>query len=117
MAYTKNWEKELARLQDKEAEALQGGGEERLEKQRAMGKLTARERIDYILDPDSFVELNMLAEHQCHDFGMDMKKFPGDGVVTGYGTIHERKIYIYSEDDSVLWITSMVSQACSTRTP
>jgi len=102
MAYTKNWEKELARLQDKEAEALQGGGEERLEKQRAMGKLTARERIDHILDPDSFVELNMLAEHQCHDFGMDMKKFPGDGVVTGYGTIHERKIYIYSEDDSVL---------------
>ena len=54
------------------------------------------------MDPGSFVEVNMLAEHQCHDFGMDKKKFPGDGVVAGYGTINGRKVYIYSEDASVL---------------
>jgi len=75
MAYKKTWEKELAKLQAKEAEALRGGGEKRLQKQRDMGKTTARERIDYIMDPGSFVELNMLAEHQCRDFDMDKKSF------------------------------------------
>jgi acetyl-CoA carboxylase carboxyltransferase component len=84
----KTWEKELAQLQEKESEALRGGGEERLEKQRKMGKMTARERIDHIMDPGSFVEVNMLAEHQCQDFGMDKKKFLGDGVITGHGTIN-----------------------------
>lgn len=102
MAPTKTWEQELAKLETREAEARLGGGEDRLQKQRDMGKMTARERIDYLLDPASFVELNMLAEHQCHDFGMDKKKFVGDGVVTGYGTIDGRKVYIYSEDDTVL---------------
>ena len=102
MAITKSWDQELAKLEAKEAEARLGGGAERLQKQRDMGKLTARERIEYLLDSDSFVELNMLAEHQCRDFGMDRKKFVGDGVVTGYGTIGGRKVYIYSEDDTVL---------------
>ncbi len=102
MGITKTWDSELAKLQSKDSEARLGGGEDRLQKQRDMGKMTARERIDHILDPDSFVELNMLAEHQCRDFGMDRKKFVGDGVVTGYGTIEGRKIYIYSEDDTVL---------------
>lgn len=102
MPYEKTWEKELARLQAKEAEALQGGGKERLKKQRDMGKMTARERIDYVMDPGSFVELNMLAEHQCRDFGMDKKKFLGDGVVTGHGTINGRKVFVYSEDATVL---------------
>ncbi|MGD9034848.1 MAG: carboxyl transferase domain-containing protein, partial [Desulfobacteraceae bacterium] len=98
----KTWEKELAQLQEKESEALRGGGEERLEKQRKMGKMTARERIDHIMDPGSFVEVNMLAEHQCQDFGMDKKKFLGDGVITGHGTISGRKVFIYSEDATVL---------------
>ncbi len=102
MPYIKTWEKELARLQANEAEALQGGGEARLQKQREIGNLTARERIDYILDDGSFVELNMLAEHQCQDFGMDKKRFLGDGVVTGYGTINGRKVFIFSEDATVL---------------
>ena len=102
MPYIKTWEKELARLQANEAEALQGGGEARLQKQREIGSLTARERIDYILDDGSFVELNMLAEHQCQDFGMDKKRFLGDGVVTGYGTINGRKVFIFSEDATVL---------------
>ena len=102
MPNIKTWEKELAKLQAEEAKARLGGGEARLKKQREMGKLTARERIDYILDPGSFVELNMLAEHQCRDFGMDKKKFLGDGVVTGYGTIQGRKVFIFSEDVTVL---------------
>ena len=67
-----------------------------------MGKMTARGRVEYILDTGSFVELNMLAEHQCRDFGMEKKKFPGDGVVTGHGTINGRRVFIYSEDASVL---------------
>ena len=98
----KSWHKELDKLQAKEAEALQGGGEARLTEQRAKGKLTARERIDYILEPNSFVELNMLAEHQCDDFGMDEKKFLGDGVVTGHGIINGRRVFIYAEDETVL---------------
>jgi len=102
MSDIKTWEKELARLQAKENEARIGGGEARLKKQREMGKFTAMERIDYVLDPGSFVELNMLAEHQCQDFGMDRKRFLGDGVVTGYGTINGRKVFIYSEDATVL---------------
>jgi acetyl-CoA carboxylase carboxyltransferase component len=102
MPYKKTWDKELAKLQSREAEARLGGGEDRLDKQRQMGKLTAHERIEYILDPGSFVELNMLAEHQCSDFGMDKKKFLGDGVVTGHGTINGRRVFIYSEDATVL---------------
>jgi propionyl-CoA carboxylase beta chain len=102
MANKKTWKKELEKLKAKEAQALQGGGEERLQKQREKGCLTARERIDYIMDEGSFVEINMLAEHQCHDFDMDKKTFLGDGVVTGYGTISGRKVFIYSEDVTVL---------------
>jgi len=102
MSYVKTWAKELAKLENQEAKARLGGGKARLEKHREAGKLTAWERIDYMLDPGTFVELNMLAEHQCHDFGMDEKKFPGDGVITGHGTIGGRKVFIYAEDATVL---------------
>ncbi len=102
MPLKKTWEKELKKLHARENEAIQGSGPARLKKLKEAGQLTARERIDYILDKGSFVELNMLAEHQCSDFGMDQKKFPGDGVVTGYGTIQGRKVFIYSEDAAVL---------------
>jgi propionyl-CoA carboxylase beta chain len=102
MPTEKTWKKELKKLQVKENEALQGGGPARLKKLKETGQLNARERIDYILDDGSFVELNMLAEHQCSDFGMDQKKFPGDGVVTGHGTIKKRRVFIYSEDAAVL---------------
>ena len=102
MSDDKTWETVLARLKAKEAEAFQGGGEDRLQKQRDAGRLTARERIHYLLDPDSFVELNMLSEHQCHDFGMEKKKFLGDGVITGHGSIRGRRVFIYSEDETVL---------------
>src|SRR3990172_9426975 len=102
MADEKSWEKSLNKLKAVETEAMNSGGAGRLQKIRDSGRLTARDRLDYLLDPGSFVELNMLAEHQCTDFGMDRKKFPGDGVVTGYGDINGRKVFIYSEDETVL---------------
>ena len=68
----------MQRLAEKETEALQGGGQERLDKLKSSGRLTARERLEYILDEGSFTELNMLAEHQCQEFGMADKKFTGD---------------------------------------
>ena len=98
---TRSWSRELAALAAREAAARSGGGEERLAEQRKAGKLTARERIGELLDPGSFVEINMLAEHQCRDFGMDEKKYPGDGVVTGYGTIDGRRVCAYAEDATV----------------
>jgi len=98
----KSMNEEILRLAKMEEKARLGGGLDRLEHQQRMGKLTARERIEYFLDPGSFVELNMLAEHQCYDFGMEKKRFLGDGVVTGYGTVKDRKVFIYSEDATVL---------------
>ena len=98
----KSMKDELLRLARMEEKARLGGGPDKLEQQRKTGKLTARERIEYFLDPKSFVELNMLAEHQCYDFGMEKKRFPGDGVVTGYGTVNGRRVFIYSEDATVL---------------
>ncbi|KUP06141.1 methylmalonyl-CoA carboxyltransferase [Bacillus coahuilensis p1.1.43] len=78
-----------------------GGGDERIEKQHAKGKLTARERIDLILDEGSFVELNPFIEHRCSDFGLENQKGPGDGVVTGYGKINGRPVYLFSQDFTV----------------
>lgn len=102
MSTEKTWETSIAKLHAMQAEARRGGGEDKLQKQRESGRLTARERIEYVLDAGSFVELNMLAEHQCHDFGMEKKKFLGDGVITGYGTIRGRRTFIYAEDETVL---------------
>src|SRR3990172_308310 len=98
----KSMEKEILKLAQMEEKAKLGGGSDKLEQQHKVGKMTARERIEYLLDPGSFVELNMLAEHQCYDFGMEKKRFLGDGVVTGYGTVNGRKVFIYSEDATVL---------------
>ncbi len=98
----RTWAEELAGLAAREAAARAGGGEDRLEDQRKAGKLTARERIEHLLDRGSFVEINMLAEHQCRDFGMSERKFPGDGVITGYGSIGGRRVYAYAEDATVL---------------
>ncbi len=87
--------KELRRR--KEA-ALAGGGPERIERQHKAGKLTARQRIDLLLDPGSFTELDMLVTHRCTDFEMEKQKIPGDGVVTGYGTIDGRQVYFFAYD-------------------
>jgi propionyl-CoA carboxylase beta chain len=81
--------------------ARQGGGEERIERQHAGGKLTARERIDLLLDAGSFVEVDALVSHRCTDFGMEENRIPGDGVVCGYGTVDGRLIYVFAQDFTV----------------
>ncbi len=80
----------LKQLEEKRAAARAGGGKKRVEAQHAKGRLTARERIELLLDPDSFEEWDMFVEHRCHDFGMGSQRVPGDGVVTGYGTVNGR---------------------------
>ncbi|MEN8208412.1 MAG: acyl-CoA carboxylase subunit beta [Candidatus Fermentibacteria bacterium] len=91
----------MSRLDELRAEALAGGGEKRIRKRHEDGKLTARERLNLLLDPDTFNEMGMLVTHNCNDFGMSGKKIPGDGVVTGYGKIHGRQVYVYAEDFTV----------------
>lgn len=91
----------LEKLENKRAEARLGGGQHRIDAQHARGKLTARERVDLLLDGDSFEEFDMFVEHRCNDFGMENTKFPGDGVVTGCGTINGRLVYVYSQDFTV----------------
>ena len=83
-------------------EARLGGGQDRIDKQHAKGSLTARERIDLLLDPGSFEEFDMFKTHRCRDFGMDSQVFPGDGVVTGYGTVNGRVVYVFAQDFTVL---------------
>jgi len=102
MAIEKTHETELARLRSLEQKAIMGGGPKAIEKIHQRGKLTARERIDALLDHGSFVEMYMLAETQSHDFGMQERKVPGDGVATGYGTIDGRLVFVYAQDVSVL---------------
>ena len=91
----------LLRLDDVNRRAQEGGGPDRIAKQHAAGKLTARERIDLLLDPGSFIELDRLVTHRCTDFGMENQKVPGDGVVTGYGTVDGRKIFVFAQDFTV----------------
>lgn len=84
------------------AKARLGGGEKAIEKQHAQGKYTARERITMLVDEGSFEELDMFVEHRCYNFGMEKKKFLGDGVVTGYGTIEGRLVYLFAQDFTVI---------------
>ena len=88
-------------LDQKRAAARLGGGEKRIAAQHAKGKLTARERIEVLLDEDTFEEWDMFVEHRCTDFGMADNKIPGDGVVTGYGMINGRLVFVYSQDFTV----------------
>ncbi len=89
---------ELAR---RHAEAELGGGEERIRRQHKAGKKTARERLDLLLDPGAFTEIDKFVVHQSHDFDMDGQKFPGDGVVTGSGRIHGRPVFVFAQDFTV----------------
>ena len=91
----------LEKLEKMRQEARLGGGEKRIEAQHKRGKLTARERLEVLLDEDSFEEVDMFVEHRCADFGMDKKKIPGDGVVTGSGTINGRLVFVFSQDFTV----------------
>ena len=92
----------ITELEHKRDRARQGGGQVRVEAQHAKGKLTARERIEVLLDPDSFEEYDMFVEHRCTNFGMENNVVPGDGCVTGHGTINGRVVFIYSQDFTVL---------------
>ncbi len=92
----------LEQLEARRANARLGGGAERIAAQHAKGKLTARERLDGLLDEGSFEEFDMFVAHRAVDFGMDAQKFPGDGVVTGWGTINGRIVYVFSQDFTVL---------------
>ena len=91
----------LRQLEEKRAAARAGGGARRVGAQHSKGKLTARERIDILLDPTSFEEYDMFAEHRCGDFGMAEQVIPGDGVVTGWGTINGRQVFVFSQDFTV----------------
>ncbi len=91
----------IVELERRRAHARLGGGERRIEAQHKRGKLTARERIDLLLDENSFEEFDMYVEHRCTDFGMADSKFPGDGVVTGWGTVNGRVVYVFAKDFTV----------------
>jgi len=91
----------LKLLKKKREEALLGGGKTRIESQHKKGKLTARERLHFLIDEGSFQEIGMLVAHRSTDFGMETEKYPGDGVITGYGTINGRLVYVFSQDFTV----------------
>src|SRR5919109_3504426 len=89
------------RLRELNQQAELGGGEQRARRQHEQGKMLPRERLDVLLDSGSFVELDRLRTHECTDFGMGEQKFPGDAVVTGYGAIDGRLVFVYSQDFTV----------------
>ncbi|MDO5534070.1 MAG: acyl-CoA carboxylase subunit beta [Propionibacteriaceae bacterium] len=93
---------QLATLRAKRQQALQGGGPQRIEAQHAKGKLTARERLSILLDEASFQELGALATHHLTDFGMDKQRYPGDGIITGFGKIQGRRVAVFAQDFTVL---------------
>src|SRR5437764_14938286 len=91
-------QKIVSALEEKRAQARLGGGQQRIDTQHQKGKLTARERLDVLLDPGSFEEYDMFVTHRATDFGMEKTIIPGDGVVTGWGTINGRLVYVFSQD-------------------
>ena len=91
----------LDQLREREQRATEGGGAARVEKQHAAGKMTARERVEFLLDDDTFQEFDKLVEHRSRDFGMDEEIYPGDGVVTGHGLIEGRKVFVFAQDFTV----------------
>lgn len=94
-------DKKIKTLKLKQDQALLGGGNTRIESQHKKGKLTARERLHFLMDEGSFQEIGMLVAHRSTDFGMEKERYPGDGVVTGYGTINGRLVYVFSQDFTV----------------
>ena len=94
-------QKILKRLEEKRIQAKKGGGDNRVKTQHKKGKLTARERIEILLDPGSFEEWDMFVEHRSNEFNMAEQSVPGDGVVTGYGTINGRLTFVFSQDFTV----------------
>ncbi|MBD0864334.1 MAG: acyl-CoA carboxylase subunit beta [Rhodobacteraceae bacterium] len=101
----------LEELEDRRAAARLGGGQRRVDAQHGRGKLTARERVELLLDDDSFEEFDMFVTHRCTDFGMENQKLAGDGVVTGWGTVNGRQVYVFSQDFTVLGGSVSVTHA------
>ncbi|MGI9403252.1 MAG: carboxyl transferase domain-containing protein, partial [Hyphomicrobium sp.] len=91
----------IEELEKRRANARLGGGQTRIDTQHKRGKLTARERIELLMDENSFEEFDMYIEHRCTDFSMEKSKIPGDGVVTGWGTINGRVVYVFAKDFTV----------------
>ena len=94
-------EEKLKKLEELNERALLGGGQDRIDRQHRAGKLTARERLELLFDPGTFVEIDKFVTHRCTDFGMDEQKIPGDGVVTGYGRIEGRQVFVFAQDFTV----------------
>jgi len=94
-------ETKVSELERRLAEARAGGGQARIERQHSTGKLTARERLELLLDPGSFVEIDALVTHRCQDFGIADQTIPGDGVVSGYGTVDQRLVYVFAQDFTI----------------
>src|SRR5580704_13246693 len=92
----------LRDLDHRNQAAFDGGGVDRIEKHKAGGRLTARERLDILLDPGSFVEVDRFVTHRCQNFGMNDQKIAGDGVITGYGRVNGKIVYVYSQDFTVI---------------
>jgi propionyl-CoA carboxylase beta chain len=91
----------IKELKEKTDKAMLGGGQERIDSQHGKGKMTARERLHFLLDDGSFEEIGMFVTHRSHEFGLERQKFLGDGVITGYGTIHGRTVYVFAQDFTV----------------
>src|SRR5690242_13908630 len=91
----------IDQLKERSAAAEEGGGLKRLEKQRASGKMTARERIDFFLDEGSFEEFDKFVVHRSQDFGLEKERYPGDGVVTGHGLVDGREVFVFAQDFTV----------------
>ena len=91
-------QEKIQELKANQAKIMQAGGAKRVEKQHASGKMTARERIEFFFDPDSFVELDQFVRHRCVNFGMQTKEIPAEGVITGYGTVNGRLVYAFAQD-------------------
>ena len=99
-------------LDERREGARMGGGQRRIDAQHARGKLTARERIEILLDHNSFEEFDMFVQHRCTDFGMDKEgKVPSDGVVTGWGTVNGRVVYVFAKDFTVLGVDPLLAAA------
>src|SRR6202163_3295796 len=94
-------EEKIAELKRRDQLAQEGGGAERRERQHKEGKMSARERIDFLLDDGSFEETDKLVTHRCNDFGMAEQKYYGDGFITGYGRIEGRLVYVFAQDFTV----------------
>src|SRR5215510_1448023 len=97
----KHSKSKLDLFNERDKDAKLGGGTKRIEKQHAAGKLTARERIEFLLDEGSFEEFDRFVVHRSHDFGLDQQLYPGDGVITGHGLIDGRRVFVFAQDFTV----------------